>query len=62
VGLLLPGEGPSGDCQKSFERSAETPPVMIHDGRLLYDVIDGRQRLDTIFMLSQLGRFGRGLL
>lgn len=32
---------------------------MIHDGRLLYDVMDGRQRPDTIFVLTQSGRFGR---
>lgn len=28
-------------------------------GRLIYDVIDGKQRLETIFMFSKLGRFKR---
>jgi Protein of unknown function DUF262 len=30
-----------------------------HDGRLIYDVIDGKQRLETIFMFTRLGRFKR---
>jgi hypothetical protein len=30
-----------------------------HNGRLLYDVIDGKQRLETIFMFTKLGRFKR---
>lgn len=29
------------------------------DGRLVYDVIDGKQRLETIFMFTRLGRFKR---
>lgn len=29
------------------------------NGRLIYDVIDGKQRLETIFMFSKLGRFSR---
>jgi len=28
-------------------------------GRLIYDVIDGKQRLETIFMFTKLGRFKR---
>jgi hypothetical protein len=28
-----------------------------HRGRLVYDVIDGKQRLETIFMFARLGRF-----
>jgi hypothetical protein len=28
-----------------------------HKGRLIYDVIDGKQRLETVFMFTQLGRF-----
>lgn len=28
-----------------------------HKGRLIYDVIDGKQRLETIFMFVRLGRF-----
>lgn len=28
-------------------------------GRLIYDVIDGKQRLETIFMFTKLGRFTR---
>jgi hypothetical protein len=28
-----------------------------HNGRLIYDVIDGKQRLETIFMFTKLGRF-----
>jgi hypothetical protein len=28
-----------------------------HKGRLVYDVIDGKQRLETIFMFTELGRF-----
>jgi hypothetical protein len=28
-----------------------------HKGRLIYDVIDGKQRLETIFMFIRLGRF-----
>jgi hypothetical protein len=32
----------------------------IHDGRLIYDVIDGKQRLESIFMFTRLGRFKRG--
>jgi hypothetical protein len=30
-----------------------------HEGRLIYDVIDGKQRLETIFMFTRLGRFKR---
>ena len=30
-----------------------------HRGRLMYDVIDGKQRLETIFMFMQQGRFRR---
>lgn len=30
-----------------------------HKGRLIYDVIDGKQRLETIFMFRKLGRFKR---
>ena len=30
-----------------------------HRGRLIYDVIDGKQRLETIFMFTRLGRFKR---
>ncbi len=30
------------------------------NGRLVYDVIDGKQRLETIFMFTKLGRFKRG--
>lgn len=30
-----------------------------HRGRLIYDVIDGKQRLETIFMFTQQGRFRR---
>jgi hypothetical protein len=30
-----------------------------HKGRLIYDVIDGKQRLETIFMFTELGRFKR---
>jgi 5-methylcytosine-specific restriction endonuclease McrA len=30
-----------------------------HRGRLVYDVIDGKQRLETIFMFTQQGRFRR---
>lgn len=30
-----------------------------HNGRLIYDVIDGKQRLETIFMFTKLGRFKR---
>jgi hypothetical protein len=30
-----------------------------HKGRLIYDVIDGKQRLETIFMFTRLGRFKR---
>ncbi len=26
-----------------------------HNGRLIYDVIDGKQRLETIFMFTELG-------
>jgi hypothetical protein len=29
------------------------------NGRLVYDVIDGKQRLETIFMFTKLGRFKR---
>ena len=29
------------------------------DGRLIYDVIDGKQRLETLFMFIGLGRFSR---
>ena len=29
------------------------------DGRLIYDVIDGKQRLETLFMFMGLGRFSR---
>ena len=29
-------------------------------GRLIYDVIDGKQRLESIFMFSELGRFKSG--
>lgn len=29
------------------------------NGRLVYDVIDGKQRLETIFMFTRLGRFKR---
>jgi len=29
------------------------------NGRLVYDVIDGKQRLETIFMFTKLGRFRR---
>ena len=28
-----------------------------HNGRTIYDVIDGKQRLETIFMFTQLGEF-----
>lgn len=28
-----------------------------HKGRLIYDVIDGKQRLETVFMFVRLGRF-----
>jgi hypothetical protein len=28
-----------------------------HNGKLVYDVIDGKQRLETIFAFTQLGRF-----
>lgn len=28
-----------------------------HNGKLIYDVIDGKQRLETIFMFIRLGRF-----
>ena len=31
-----------------------------HDGRLAYDVIDGKQRLESILMFQGLGRF-RGM-
>ena len=30
-----------------------------HNGRLVYDVIDGKQRLETIYMFTRLGRFKR---
>ena len=30
-----------------------------HKGRLIYDVIDGKQRLETLFMFTALGRFKR---
>jgi hypothetical protein len=30
-----------------------------NNGRLVYDVIDGKQRLETIFMFTRLGRFKR---
>lgn len=30
-----------------------------HRGRLVYDVIDGKQRLETIFMFTKQGRFAR---
>jgi uncharacterized protein with ParB-like and HNH nuclease domain len=30
-----------------------------HKGRLIYDVIDGKQRLETIFMFTRQGRFSR---
>jgi hypothetical protein len=30
-----------------------------NNGRLVYDVIDGKQRLETIFMFMRLGRFRR---
>jgi hypothetical protein len=30
-----------------------------HKGRLIYDVIDGKQRMETIFMFMRLGRFKR---
>ncbi len=30
-----------------------------HRGRLIYDVIDGKQRLEAIFMFTRLGRFKR---
>jgi hypothetical protein len=30
-----------------------------HRGRLVYDVIDGKQRLETVFMFTQQGRFRR---
>ncbi|MBI4660719.1 MAG: DUF262 domain-containing protein [Verrucomicrobia bacterium] len=30
-----------------------------HRGRLIYDVIDGKQRLETIFMFARIGRFKR---
>src|SRR5882672_3127547 len=30
-----------------------------HKGRLIYDVIDGKQRLETIFMFTEQGRFKR---
>lgn len=30
-----------------------------HKGRLIYDVIDGKQRLETVFMFVRLGRFKR---
>jgi hypothetical protein len=29
----------------------------VHKGRTVYDVIDGKQRLETIYMFSQVGRF-----
>ena len=29
------------------------------DGRLIYDVIDGKQRLESLFMFMGLGRFRR---
>lgn len=29
----------------------------MQNGRLMYDVIDGKQRLETIFMFTQMGRF-----
>lgn len=32
-----------------------------HRGRLVYDVIDGKQRLETIFMFTRQGRFRRGV-
>lgn len=28
-----------------------------HNGRVIYDVIDGKQRLETVFMFTRLGRF-----
>ncbi len=31
-----------------------------HNGRLIYDVIDGKQRLETILMFTKVGRFARG--
>jgi Protein of unknown function DUF262/HNH endonuclease len=31
----------------------------IQDGRVIYDVIDGKQRLESIFMFTRLGRFKR---
>ena len=31
----------------------------MQNGRLMYDVIDGKQRLETIFMFTQMGRFKR---
>ena len=30
-----------------------------HKGRLIYDVIDGKQRLETVLMFTRLGRFKR---
>jgi len=30
-----------------------------HNGRLVYDVIDGKQRLESVFMFTALGRFKR---
>lgn len=30
-----------------------------HGGRLIYDVIDGKQRLESILMFLEVGRFGR---
>jgi hypothetical protein len=32
----------------------------VHNGRNVYDVIDGKQRLETILMFEQVGRFKRG--
>jgi 5-methylcytosine-specific restriction endonuclease McrA len=40
------------------------PSIFLHqraeDGRPVYDVIDGKQRLETIFMFSRTSGFGRG--
>src|SRR5262245_48205797 len=31
----------------------------VHNGRNVYDVIDGKQRLETVYMFTHVGRFRR---